>query len=248
MPDAPLSAAIQSLCEQGQTALLQTDYLQAERHLIAAETLAWDAKDYDALARLYMPLQEARRQRRQRCSDGVFVTITRRSANETIDPTAIAKDHPIGQLLVAAYGSIGPVTQLRAIADQRRLYLDLPLAASYVVSGQTVVMVAPLPDTELPNADAIDSIDTLLRAAPPHSVIVPLDAIPPDQPHGDARTFGYLMNVWETLHAPFLAMADAATDPLQKLTLYRQTIRVDYACEFAHQRFSDTARLLSRRQ
>lgn len=248
MPDAAVLQTIQSLCEQGQAALLTTDYLAAERHLVAAETLAWDAADYDALARLYMPLQEARRQRRQRCGDGVFVTIARRSPDETIEPAAVATQYPLGQLLVAAYGSIQPALQLRTIADQQHLYLDLPLAASYVVGGQTVLLIVPLPDVQLPDPAKINSIDGLLRSQPPQSVVVPLDAVPPDRPRGDAHTFGYLMNLWETLHAPFLAMADAATDLRQKLTLYRQTIRVDYACEFAHQRFSDTARLLSRRK
>ena len=248
MPDAAQSQSIQSLCEQGQAALLTTDYLAAERYLVAAENLAWDAKDYDAITRLYMPLQEARRQRRQRCSDGVFATISKRSINETIDPAAVAKENPLGQLIVAGFGTITPVTELRTIADQQQLYLDLPLAASYVVGGETVILFVPLPDVTLPDAEKIDSIDALLRKAPPHSVIVPLDAIAPDRPLGDSGTFGYLMNLWETLHAPFLAMADGATDPHQKLALYRQTIRVDYACEFAHQRLSDTARLLSRRK
>ena len=31
---------------------------------------AWRHRDWDTLARLYMPLQEARRQRRQRCGEG----------------------------------------------------------------------------------------------------------------------------------------------------------------------------------
>jgi len=47
-------------------------YLDAEKTLAAAEQLAWDAKDFDALSRLYMPLQEARRQIRQTCMDGVI--------------------------------------------------------------------------------------------------------------------------------------------------------------------------------
>ncbi|HEX8322423.1 MAG TPA: hypothetical protein VF595_00795 [Tepidisphaeraceae bacterium] len=243
MPDP-----IQSLCEQGQAALLATDYLAAERHLVAAEELAWDADHFDALARLYMPLQEARRQRRQTCGDGVFASVIARSPSDEIDADALAERHPRGQLIVAGFGSIGPAANLRAIAAQRGLYLDLPLAAAYDVGGQATVLIVPTADVAPPPAEKVGSIDALLRLAPPHSVVVPAAALPPDQPRGDSATFGYAMSLWETLHGPFLGLADSTMDPRQKLIAYRQTIRVDYACEFAHQRFSQTARLLSRRR
>jgi hypothetical protein len=48
--------------------------------------------------------------------------------------------------------------------------------------------------------------------------------------------------MWERLHAPFLAAADMQVDPLQKIEGYRRTIRVDYACELAHQKASTVAR------
>src|SRR5476651_2360561 len=64
------SGQIQSLCQLGQEQLTRMEYLEAERTLAAAEKPAWDVRDFDALARLYMPLQEARRQRRQRCGEG----------------------------------------------------------------------------------------------------------------------------------------------------------------------------------
>ena len=40
---------------------------------------------------------------------------------------------------------------------------------------------------------------------------------------------------------------DTAVDPVQKIEAYRRTIRVDYACEFAHQRLSDTAKGMARK-
>jgi hypothetical protein len=54
------------------------------------------------------------------------------------------------------------------------------------------------------------------------------------------------MTLWERLHAPFLAAADAQSDPIRKMDLYRRTIQVDYACELAHQKLSDVAKNLSR--
>jgi hypothetical protein len=52
------------------------------------------------------------------------------------------------------------------------------------------------------------------------------------------------MAMWERLHAPFLAAADAESDPLRKMAAYRETIRVDAACELAHQKLSDVAKRL----
>jgi hypothetical protein len=54
------------------------------------------------------------------------------------------------------------------------------------------------------------------------------------------------MAMWERLHAPFLAAADMQVDPVQQIEGYRRTIRVDYACELAHQKASTVARQLSR--
>ena len=56
------------------------------------------------------------------------------------------------------------------------------------------------------------------------------------------ETYGHVMDMWERLHLPFLATADMQVDPTQKIEHYRTTIRVDYACELAHQKLSDCAR------
>jgi hypothetical protein len=50
------------------------------------------------------------------------------------------------------------------------------------------------------------------------------------------------MSLWERLHAPFLASADAEVDPMRKIEAYRRAIQVDYACELAHQKLADVAR------
>jgi hypothetical protein len=55
------------------------------------------------------------------------------------------------------------------------------------------------------------------------------------------------MAMWEQLHAPYLAAADAEGDLLRKMEAYRKTIRVDDACELAHQNLATTAREADRR-
>ena len=77
---------VQALCEQGQQLLMETRYWDAERALAQAERIAWEARDWDTLARLYMPLQEARRQRRQRCGEGVIaLDLLAEGASDQID-------------------------------------------------------------------------------------------------------------------------------------------------------------------
>ena len=71
MPDIGNASDLQSLCERGQQLLMQTKYLDAEHALVEADQLATRLEDFDTLARLYMPLQEARRQRRQLAGEGV---------------------------------------------------------------------------------------------------------------------------------------------------------------------------------
>ena len=62
---------IQQRCARGQDLLQAQDYIEAEKELKLAEREATARHDWDSLSRLYMPLQEARRQRRLRCGEGV---------------------------------------------------------------------------------------------------------------------------------------------------------------------------------
>jgi hypothetical protein len=240
--------AIQQLCFEGQKDLLATDYLSAEDSLVTAEHLARDAQDWDSLARLYMPLQEARRQRRQRAGEGVVkLDLVARHASDGIDVDLIASKYLHGQLLVAGFGSIEPAQKLRQIADRERRYLDVYLAASYWVSGAVVVAIVPNDRVTVPTEGEY-SVDELTRKLPPHSILMPVTDLPAGERMGDTHTFAQTMSIWEKLHRPFLAMADQTVDPESRIEAYRQTIEVDYACELAHQKLSETARMMMLRK
>jgi hypothetical protein len=71
--------------------------------------------------------------------------------------------------------------------------------------------------------------------------------LPRGSQKGDSKTFAEVMAMWERLHSPFLAMADSQVAPMQKIEAYRKTIRVDYACELAHQKLSGVAREIARK-
>ena len=241
-----MSDTVQQLCFEGQNHLLATDYLAAEEVLVRAEGTALAEKDWDSLSRLYMPLQEVRRQRRQRCGEGTIkLDLIAHTAADVIDAEAIAKQYTHGQILVAGFGTIEPAVKLREIAHREKRYLDVLLGASYWVGGTVVVAIVPTDRVALPE-DGEYSIDELTRRLPPHSVIIPLAELPSGERMGNTETFAQTMSLWERLHLPYLSLADATTDPVARIEAYRQTIKVDYACELAHQKLSDTARSILR--
>src|SRR3954468_9844829 len=101
------SQDLQERCELGQQQLMRTEYLEAEATLASAEADAWAARDFDTLSRLYMPLQEARRQRRQRCGEGkVVLDLVATGPDDALDAEQLIGRFPHGQLLIAGWGTL----------------------------------------------------------------------------------------------------------------------------------------------
>ncbi|HZZ43872.1 MAG TPA: hypothetical protein VFE58_13125 [Tepidisphaeraceae bacterium] len=238
---------LQELCQLGQSLLVDTDYIAAEQALVQAEHLAVASQDYDTLARLYMPLQESRRQRRQRCGEGTIVLdLLAESPTDLLSARHIVENFSHGQLLVAGWASIEPALALRQLISHHNLYLETFLAAVYpIIGGARAVAIIPTTDVALPSADE-RSIDELLRLLPPHSILLPAATLPVGPRKGTAATYAEVMSLWEQLHLPYLATADQTPDPLQRIAAYRKTIQVDYACELAHQKLSNTAHELAK--
>lgn len=237
---------LQSRCDLGQQQLMRTEYLDAEETLAAAEAQAWDRKDFDTLSRLYMPLQEARRQRRQVCGEGtVCLDLLATGPEDEIDGRRIVENYPHGQLLVAGWGTLEPALAVRRLQREHKLYLETFLGAVYPIGGSRVVVIAPLEDVALPDVQP-RSVDDLIHRLPAHCIVLGADELPAGQHKGDTNTFARVMAMWERLHAPFLAAADTQVDPVQKIDAYRRTQRVDYGCELAHQKAADVARELAR--
>src|SRR5690242_7978096 len=116
MPD------LQSLCELGQEQLMRMEYLDAEKTLCEAEKIALAQRDYDTLGRLYMPLQETRRQRRQRCGEGVvYLDLMAQGPDDQVSAQRIVENYPHGQLLVAGWGSIEQAVRIRELQKEHGL-------------------------------------------------------------------------------------------------------------------------------
>lgn len=239
--------ALQELCEAGQAQLMRMDYLASEASLAEAERHAWAARDWDTLARLYMPLQEARRQRRLRCGEGtVVLDLIAEGPDDLLEGRHVVENYPHGQLLVAGWGTIEPAERVRALQPAYGLFVETFLAAVYPVGSGRAVVIVPTEDDPLPEARQFGDAEELTKAVPPHSIVLSADALPRGPQRGTTETFALVSDLWERLHLPFLAAAGSAPDPLGRVEQYRDTIRVDYACELAHQKLSDVARELSR--
>src|SRR5579864_5294665 len=118
-------SSLAALYEQGQELLMRMEYLEAEEVLARAEQEALADRDWDLLSRLYMPLQEVRRQRRQRCGEGVIcLDLIAQGPHDHIDPRHVLAHYPHGQLLIAGWQSIEPALEVRELAAQQRLYVE----------------------------------------------------------------------------------------------------------------------------
>ncbi len=240
---------LQEQCELGQRQLMETAYLDAIRTLSSAEEFAWLAGDYDTLSRLYMPLQEARRQARQRCGEGmVSLDLVANGERARIDPIQILDRIRHGQLLTAGWGSIEPALGVRQLAAERGLYVETFLGAMYpLVGGARVVVIVPMEDARLPEAQP-RTIDALLKLLPPHCLVFGSGELPGGTQRGSDQTYARVMAIWERLHGPFLAAADIEADPVRRMNAYRGVLRVDSACELAHQKLSDVAHQMTRKR
>ena len=237
---------LQSLCELGQEQLMRMEYLAAEETLCRAEQIAREQRDFDTLGRLYMPLQEARRQRRQRCGEGIVcLDLIAQTAGDDINGKRVIENYPHGQLLVAGWGSIEPALKLRELQKTHCLYVETFLAAAYPVGDARAIAIVPTDGVSLPDP-APRSIDELLRLLPPNSIVLHENELPKGAQKGTWQTYARVSEMWERLHAPFLGQANLMHDPIQKIEGYRKTIAVDYACELAHQKLADVARQIAR--
>ncbi len=176
-----LQTDLQKLCEQGQLELMETRYLDAAVTFEMAEHHAWESRDFDTLSRLYLPLQETRRQIRQRCGEGaVQMHLLQMSADQPIDAAEVMHQYPTGQLLVGGWGTTRPAEQIRQKAREQKLYLESFLAAVYPVNDvlKPVVAISPAAASLPPVAGR--SLDQLKSLLPQNSLLVHVEELPAD--------------------------------------------------------------------
>ena len=242
---------LQQLCDRGQQHLLACDYVHAIQLLAWAESVAFKARDFDTLARLYMPLQEARRLFRQRCGEGMFDLHAFSEPDvDRVEEIPEGLDDPIKSLFGQfAFGFFdGPRGSLdyRTLFRASHVYAETFICKRY--HGPDCYYVAFLPDEKArfrPNVSA-SSLKEIESALSIGAFVLKSSDIPRPKAKGDNDTFAFVMSIWERLHAPYLKRARSETDPLRRIELYRETLRVDPACEGAHQELAKLAQQLAR--
>lgn len=241
------SEDVQSLCAQGQQLLAAREYLDAERILACAEREAYRLRDWDTLGRLYMPLQETRRQRRQRCCEGpISLNLISQGPDDVIVGRQVVENYTHGQLLVAGWGTIEPALQVRKLQGRFGLYVDVFLAAAYpLIDGGLAIVIVPHEQAVLPVVlpRRLADFRGLLQTG---CIVVRAAELPQEPRVNDQELLARLRGWWEAMHLPFLYAARETRDPPKRIDAYRKAIRVDYACELAHQELSATARELAR--
>lgn len=112
---------IDELMEQASQKLVAMDYLACERLCLVALALAREARDFQRYARILLPLQEARRQRRQIAADAGVVVLgePRLAAEQVLDA------HPGGCLmLLSPPYSPDDEAAVRVLARRRGLMVE----------------------------------------------------------------------------------------------------------------------------
>ena len=118
---------IDELMERASSALVRTDYFEAESLCLRAMDRALRARDFDRVSRIVMPLQEARRQRRHEATDAARVTTMREltSRGAGMQPGCVLIEPPMVGV---------DARTVRAIAERKRVPLMVlvrePMAAS----------------------------------------------------------------------------------------------------------------------
>lgn len=128
---------IDALMELASSALVKTRYFEAERTCLEALTLARKAKDYERMARICMPLQESRRQKRLAALDAGVVA---RVDHESLTPKVKAGCYLFEPLLVAA-----DARDLRDLADSEQVPVLVIAREPKTRLGQwPVAMIGPV--------------------------------------------------------------------------------------------------------
>ena len=128
-----------------------------------------------------MPLQEARRQRRQRTSEGesvICLDLLAQGPSDLIEGEHVIENFPQGQLLVAGWGTLEPALQVRKLQGRFGLYIDVFLAAKYpLIGGGHAVVIVPHEHVVLPDLSP-RRLDEMPSMMPPHSIILREEDIP----------------------------------------------------------------------
>jgi hypothetical protein len=262
--------------DSGQQHLAAARYVAARRELEAAEAVAWRDRDAHALARIYLPLLEARRQIRYNAVEGTLIVSPPAASpqqEQALLADFLAGDS--GTILIACSADGGKASARRrhAAADGEQAACRFAGSVQYATQrtgrwlealllirrGQEVRLASQADPTFAAGLPVLWSTTQAVRESTDPNLVIPL----PPPGRYDSRTARNLhalgreslLIAWEALalrwqrrHPPPHSPA-AATKPnaaWDELAWLRLALRVDPACEPVNMRLITLAQALAR--
>lgn len=240
------TAAIDTLMERASQALVRMDYLACESDCLAALGKAKEANQWMLYARILLPLQESRRQRRITAAEG-WVMLGCDSTQAALDiitsqgPGCVVLTHPITQAQAKDFASN---------LLQRKLFVALLYANNHSVDQTWVITALDGPAvsvaTDAPPANWIGNVLDQNNTPP----------AAPSQSNGDSKanapTKGiapqpsdWFIDATEKLGDAAIAWVSAPLGTRERVEQLEACLGVVSDHEFLHQRLADAARALA---
>ena len=238
----------------GERHLAAGRYVAAQRMLEAAERGAWEARDWVRLARIYLPLLEARRQIRQNAAEGTIVitSVGDRGRMRGV-VRAFAKEEAGTLLLDVARAEVG-VRWAREVRYAALRTGHLIEAMLLLRQGGEVRMVSP-GDAEFAAGLSVEwtaDEGRMIGVSTERGLVVPLPAA---GRYGSAGRGSGLHAVaresliagWEALALKWQARHTVRAEAEEELGWLRRALEVDPACEPVAMRLMALAEAVGRR-
>lgn len=245
--DAAANTAIDKLMEKASQALVQMDYLTCENDCLQALSMARQAGEWVLYARILLPLQECRRQRRMTAADG-WVMLGCKSAQLALDTI---RDQGPGCLVLTHPLTPEQAQDLSLDLCRRKLYLELLYADNASkdnpwtlrsLHGPAVTATADAPPAGWLNRVLAENEpwpeQTTGSKSAPKSASKSTKGIKP-------RPSDWFINATEKLGDAALATVAAPLGSLERVDQLEACLRVVVDHEILHQRLADAARALT---
>jgi hypothetical protein len=224
--------AIGQIMEQASLALGRMDYLTCEARCLEALGLARQRQRWSDYARILLPLQEARRQRRQIAADG---RVRLGTSNLPGDPGAWLDGLGDGCMVVTAPHGREHAEALRRAADERGRYVEVLYAPRAPQSGRWSIATFSGPPVEIE------------RAAPPASWVnrwldaeesaIAVNGV-------TTRPVDWFLDSTELLGDAALVQVDAPPGTVVRIRQLEARLAAQSDHEILHQRLADAARAM----
>lgn len=244
---------MERLWDIGQQHLAAGHYVAAARDLEAAEGLAWRRRDPTSLARIYLPLMEARRQIRQNAVEGPLLLAATDTPHTLNAALRDLTSRDAGTLVINCRDACKAAGSVRYAARRNLACLEALIAIAHAGQYRLCSLGDPHFAAGLPlrfTHNPADLVQPQDKHDQPEIPLPPWGRHDPGTPqHAQARES--LLVAWEALG---MGWRDRHLPPPGKpkadwhtIALLRLALRIDPACEGIMQELIRTAEALARR-